>query len=86
LSASGLKALSIYGTKDGLISNDKYESSKSMLPEDSAVMKIEGGNHCNFGSYGFQRGDNQSTISREEQQGQIVKATVEFLDGFSVQN
>ena len=40
---------------------------------------IEGGDHAQFGWYGPQSGDNPATISREEQQAQIVQATVDFL-------
>ena len=40
---------------------------------------IEGGNHAQFGWYGPQSGDGTATISREEQQRQIVGATLELL-------
>jgi len=40
---------------------------------------IKGGNHAQFGWYGPQPGDGVATISREEQQAQIVEATVAFL-------
>ena len=51
------------------------------LPADARFVLIPGGNHTQFGSYGqgLQRGDNPATISREEQQSQIVDATVELL-------
>jgi NAD(P)-dependent dehydrogenase (short-subunit alcohol dehydrogenase family) len=40
---------------------------------------IQGGNHAQFGWYGDQSGDNPATITREEQQAQIVQATADLL-------
>jgi hypothetical protein len=31
--------------------------------------------------YGFQKGDNEAKISREEQQSEIIKDIIEFIDG-----
>jgi hypothetical protein len=41
---------------------------------------IEGGNHRQYADYSFQRDDGIATISAAEQQGQIIAATVQFLD------
>jgi hypothetical protein len=40
---------------------------------------IEGGNHAQMGWYGPQPGDGMATISREDQQQQVVAATAELL-------
>jgi pimeloyl-ACP methyl ester carboxylesterase len=79
LSASGLKVLSISGTLDGLSTPAKIAASHALLPADTVWVPIEGGDHAQFGWYGPQSGDNPATISREEQQAQIVQATAEFL-------
>ena len=42
---------------------------------------IEGGNHCQFGSYGFQKGDNEASISHEEQMYKTVETVVSFIKG-----
>lgn len=69
--------LSIYGTVDmGL---DGILASKNLLPPDTQWVVIEGGNHAQIGWYGPQPGDGQASISREEQQAQIIDATVAFL-------
>ena len=81
LSASGVKVASISGTLDGLSTPDKIAASIPLLPPDTAWTAIEGGNHAGFGWYGVQSGDNPATISREEQQAQVVQATVDFLAG-----
>jgi hypothetical protein len=79
LSASGLKVLSISGTLDGLSTPAKIAASVPLLPADTVWVPIEGGDHAQFGWYGPQSGDHPATISREEQQAQIVQATAEFL-------
>jgi len=79
LSSSQLGVSSIYGTRDGLATLDKIEASRPLLPPDTQWIAIEGGNHAQFGWYGPQSGDNEATISREEQQAQIVAATLQIL-------
>jgi dienelactone hydrolase len=79
LSGSGLAASSISGTLDGLATPDQIEASRPLLPPDTRWIAIEGGNHAQFGWYGPQSGDNEATISREEQQAQIVEATRQLL-------
>jgi Alpha/beta hydrolase family len=79
LSQSDIKVISISGTLDGLSTPDKITTSHKLLPADTVWVPIVGGNHAQFGWYGLQAGDNQPVISREEQQAQIVQATVDFL-------
>ena len=80
-----LAALSIYGTEDGLTTLDEIETSRQHLPVGTRFVAIEGGNHTQFGWYGdngaLQKGDNEAAISHEEQQNQIISATVAFLEG-----
>jgi hypothetical protein len=80
LTQSGLKVVSIYGSEDGLATGDKIDKSRALLPADTTWVKIQGGNHAQFGSYGAQAGDNPATISAEEQRGQVVEATVKLLE------
>jgi pimeloyl-ACP methyl ester carboxylesterase len=78
LKNSNLKILSIYGTLD-MAGMDSFEASRANLPSTAKFVIIDGGNHGQFGDYGFQPGDNAATISRLEQQKQAVEATVKFL-------
>jgi len=78
LSDSGLNVLCIYGSEDGVMSREKYETYKSNLPTDFTELVIEGGCHSYFGSYGMQVGDGSPTITREEQLEQTVKA-IQFV-------
>jgi hypothetical protein len=59
---------------------EKFSASRTLLPVDTTWVVIEGGNHAQFGDYGFQPGDNIATISAANQQAQIVDATVSFLE------
>jgi pimeloyl-ACP methyl ester carboxylesterase len=79
LSTSDLAVTSVYGTLDGLATQEKIASSRSLLPQETQWVTIEGGNHAQFGWYGPQSGDNPATISREAQQQQIVEATIRLL-------
>jgi hypothetical protein len=64
---------------DGLSKPDRITSSAALLPSGTVFVAIEGGNHAQFGWYGDQSGDNPATISREDQQEQIVQATAALL-------
>jgi pimeloyl-ACP methyl ester carboxylesterase len=81
LSKSGLPVLSISGSQDGLSTQGKILETARLLPEDASFLEIQGGNHAQFGWYGFQPGDGTAQISRQDQQEAIVQATEEFLAG-----
>jgi hypothetical protein len=78
-----LTVASIYGTLDGLATPAKIEATRPLLPASSQMVPIEGGNHAQFGWYGEQAGDNAATISREEQQRQVVAATLATLSALA---
>jgi hypothetical protein len=71
---------SIFATLDGLATVEKIENSRRLLPSTTEWVAIDGGNHAQFGWYGPQSGDNSATISREEQQRQVVAATAQLLE------
>ncbi|MEJ5239809.1 MAG: alpha/beta fold hydrolase [Anaerolineales bacterium] len=83
LTNSGLPVLSIYGSED--FGREAIESRKSLLPEDTQWLFIPCANHAQMGWYGPQPGDGEACISREEQQEQVVKATLEFLQRIEMQ-
>jgi pimeloyl-ACP methyl ester carboxylesterase len=83
LSQSSLRVVSIYGTQDGLSDAGKIAASKALLPKDTRYVPIDGGNHAGFGWYGVQSGDGQAKISRQEQQAQVVQATLDLLEELS---
>lgn len=79
LKTGNIPAVSIYGTNDGLATGETLDESKALLLPDTKFIAIEGGNHAQFGSYGPQDGDNEASISPEDQWTQAAAATVEFF-------
>lgn len=83
LSGYDLRVTSVFGTRDGVATQDEIAASRPLLPPDTVWVAIEGGNHAQFGWYGPQNGDNEPAISREEQQTEIVEATAALLSAIS---
>lgn len=79
LSGSGLRVFSAYGSEDGVLNRDKYETNLSNLPQDTTELVIEGGCHAGFGSYGEQDGDGTPQISSDEQQDLTADAIASWL-------
>jgi hypothetical protein len=79
LSQSGLEVLSLYGSEDGVLDREKYDSSKSNLPEKFTEVVIEGGCHAGFGFYGPQKGDGNPTLTTEEQIEFTVRTIIDFV-------
>lgn len=75
LTALGLKVEVVYGSNDGVVNRDKLGSCIAQLSAGS-VLEIAGGNHAGFGDYGAQSGDNEATISADDQQEQAADAVV----------
>jgi pimeloyl-ACP methyl ester carboxylesterase len=79
LANSALPVTRIYGTRDTVADFEKQQATMRNLPTPTTLVRIEGGNHSQFGSYGLQPGDWPSTISRDEQQRQTVAAILDML-------
>lgn len=80
LSASNLPVLSITGSQDAILNRERYLEASENLPDDTVHKVIEGGNHSNFGHYGFQSGDGESSISRAIQQEEITALIDDFIE------
>ncbi|MFC6293825.1 alpha/beta family hydrolase [Lactiplantibacillus daoliensis] len=79
LDASSLPALSVTGSRDGVLNWHNYRQNRRYLPKNTHYLAIKGGNHGGFGSYGHQKGDRQATISNASQQRQISTALMNWL-------
>jgi pimeloyl-ACP methyl ester carboxylesterase len=79
LSALAIRAVSTYGSENGLTPPEGFEASMVRLPPGSELVEIEGGNHAGFGHYGPQAGDGVPAIDREEQQRQAAETVLAFL-------
>jgi len=79
LSSSSLAVTSVYGSEDGLATPGEVLAAAPRLPADTVFIRIEGGNHAQFGRYGRQNGDREALIPPEAQQLQTVAATLALL-------
>lgn len=79
LSDSGVSVLSVYGSEDRVLNQEKYEENRENLPEDFTETVIEGGCHAYFGVYGAQDGDGTPTITYEQQITQTAKEIAAFV-------
>lgn len=74
-----LPVLSIYGSSDGVMNQEKYQQYRPNLPKLTEQI-IDGGNNAGFGFYGPQEGDGEATISREEQIARTAELMAEFVN------
>ena len=79
LSGENIRALSIYGSEDGVLNREKYEENLDNMPKDFSELIIEGGNHSGFAMYGEQEGDGEASIGNEEQISLCAQAIAEFI-------
>jgi hypothetical protein len=81
LSQLPIRAVSTYGTENGLTPPEGFEASLARLPPGTELVVIQGGNHAGFAHYGPQSGDGVATIAREEQQRQTAETVLRFVAG-----
>ncbi|WP_082331957.1 alpha/beta hydrolase [Mangrovimonas xylaniphaga] len=72
--------LKIYGSRDGVSDEASIMDNKVQLPTSAQFVRIEGGNHSQYGYYGFQLGDKKATIDREQQQVETLRAMLTFIN------
>lgn len=73
---SPIDTLCIYGSED-------IQLDLSKLTGVANVLRLEGGNHAQFGNYGLQEGDGVASISRASQQSLAVDAILAFINSAS---
>lgn len=71
----------IYGTRDRIAPLERSRQNAANLPASAEWVAIEGGNHSQFGYYGFQLGDGRARITREQQQDQVLRVLLDVLSG-----
>ncbi len=79
LTALKIPVLKIYGLNDGVAKPEDVEAGKSRLPPQTIYLPIVGGNHSQFGYYGFQLGDHRADISRKRQQQIILDGIISLM-------
>jgi hypothetical protein len=83
LVAENMPVLLIYGSLDTGSNDPVIEEKKILLPESTTYIRIEGGNHHQFGDYQDDSKDPLPTISRADQQKIILEGTLDFLKKLS---
>lgn len=79
LKSDDFTVVSIYGSEDGILNMNKLKEGIEFMPSDYTEICISGGNHAQFGNYGFQEKDGTAHMSREKQQEQTVEAITEMI-------
>ena len=74
-----LKVLSIYGTNDGVLNFEKYETNKANLPSSTIEYVISGGNHSGFANYVTQSDDHLASITVLDQQELTKNKIIDFI-------
>jgi pimeloyl-ACP methyl ester carboxylesterase len=83
LSGLDLPVVLIYGSRDPRVNDDSVAERQHLLPENSIYVRIEGGDHHQFGAYEIDPQDHLATISPAEQHEQIIRATLDLLERVS---
>lgn len=84
LSSLAVPVVKIAATRDGLATPGEVLQNAARLPGHTRWVWIEGGNHSQFGWYGFQPGDWRSTIDASVQRQQMIEAVLAMLQEVGV--
>ena len=79
LSALEQPVTKIVATRDGLARVAGVEANRAKLPASTRWLWIDGGNHSQFGWYGFQPGDRRATVEASEQRTVMTRAVIAML-------
>ncbi len=74
-SDSDVRMISIRGSSDRILNLAAFADAQGKFSPYTEFYVISGGNHSQFGSYGFQKDDGMATVTKENQ----IKTVVDFL-------
>ena len=83
ISRFDIPVVSIYGSQELRVNDGTVAERQHLLPKDTLYIRIEGGDHHQFGSYEINPEDHLATTSRASQQEQIIQATLALLQTVS---
>lgn len=86
LSTLDVPVTKIVGTRDGLASPEEVEQNASLLPAQTRWVWVAGGNHSQFGWYGFQPMDRRPGISAADQRRIMTQAVLDLLQSVESSN
>ncbi|WP_202845597.1 alpha/beta family hydrolase [Luteimonas saliphila] len=73
--------LQVLGDRDPIASLARADRNRHKLPATTSRVVIAGGNHSQFGDYGFQPGDRFATMPRQEQRRRAARVLLDALEG-----
>lgn len=79
LSGLTMPVTKIVGTRDGIATREQVEANAAKLPPSTRWVWIEGGNHSQFGWYGFQPRDWPATIDAATQRRLMINEVLSAL-------
>jgi len=79
LSALRVPVTKVIGTNDGIAPEARSNANRHLLPLATRWVRIEGGNHSQFGWYGFQPGDHFADIGADAQRTQMLASVLDML-------
>jgi pimeloyl-ACP methyl ester carboxylesterase len=74
-----IPVVKVLGSRDCVADVEKSEANRRLLPSATRWIVIDGANHSQFGSYGFQPGDCFASIDRPRQRALTVEAMLDAL-------
>jgi pimeloyl-ACP methyl ester carboxylesterase len=86
LSGLAIPVVSIYGSRETTVTDDSVAERQHLLPPDTRYVRIEGGDHHQFGSYDIDANERRATVDRASQHAQILLHTLDFLEMVSEAN
>lgn len=79
LSDASFPVVQVLGDRDPIASIERADRNRHNLPLATSRIVVEGGNHSQFGEYGFQPGDRFAAVSRERQREETLVALLSAL-------
>lgn len=78
-----LPVILLYGSNELRVTDDSVGARKHLLPPDTLYIKIEGGDHHQFGAYQLTIEEDLAAISRADQHAQILAPMFDLLQAVS---
>ena len=82
LADAGIPVVLIYGSHDPRV-DDGIARRRHLLPADTRYVRIDGGDHHQFGSYEIKPQEHHATIDRAAQQEQTIEETLSLIKATS---